>query len=123
MTFHNVANSSTLRFTTSPTFDSPVNSDHAATRGYVDAKVIGLTTSTDGSGNATVDLTSYSFSANPVVQLTCVRVAADQTTTATITALSTTSLSIHSRQSRTLAIVGATTEPISATVHITLLRA
>jgi len=76
---------------------------------------ITLTATTNGSGVATVDLTSYSLANSPIVQLTAQNPVSNVAPiVADITALSNTSLSILTQEAL------STTTPISTLVHIVL---
>lgn len=89
------------------------------------SKLIGLTSTTNSSGIATIDLTSYGFSSTPVVNCTCVQTNASQVTVCNITSVSSTSLSIKTYQTQNTLInlLGLTVNPviaISTTVNIIL---
>lgn len=80
---------------------------------FLQRNVIGIVLTTNSSGNATVDLSGYGFTSTPVVQLTPVRSSLSALCSLFITSVSTTSLSIHTKESLL---------PISIDVHITLTR-
>jgi len=88
---------------------------------FISKKPITLTVTTNSSGVATVNLTTYAFPNVPNVQLCCQEVTSGQSTNAVITAVSTTSLSIKSyvTQNILLGIVNPVT-PAAATVHLLL---
>jgi hypothetical protein len=81
-----------------------------------------LTATTNASGTATVNLTSYGFTAAPFVQLTPVNATTSTSVVANITSVSSTSLVIQTNISQNvlLGIINPFT-PVSTTVHITLI--
>lgn len=79
-------------------------------------KSASFTVNTDPNGNATVNISTYGFTAIPVVQVSCIATSSIELTACNIVSVSTTTLRLKTYVTNRQKKI----EPVSTTVHVSL---